>query len=174
MAVAKPSAVKVKTLPPGTHGDGGGLYLAVSPAGARSWVFRYRDAGRLREMGLGSARDVPLADARRKAADLRRMRADGIDPLAAKRATEVQRRADVARRAVPCRAVPCRAVPCRQVVETYIEANRPGWRNAKHAAQWAATLENRGGSVCLNSDQGLDKWMSCRVQAAAGRGSLSK
>jgi len=33
--------------------DGGGLYLQVSPSGSRSWVFRFRDAGRLREMGLG-------------------------------------------------------------------------------------------------------------------------
>ena len=32
----------------------------------------------------------------------------------------------------------------------------------------------RGGSVCLNSDLGLDKWIFCRFQAAAGRGSLSK
>ena len=33
--------------------DGGGLYLQVSASGSRSWVFRFRDAGRLREMGLG-------------------------------------------------------------------------------------------------------------------------
>ncbi|EHP93341.1 hypothetical protein MetexDRAFT_1802 [Methylorubrum extorquens DSM 13060] len=32
----------------------------------------------------------------------------------------------------------------------------------------------RGGSVCLNSELGLDEWISCRVQAATGCGSLSK
>ena len=35
-------------------------------------------------------------------------------------------------------------------------------------------VSKRGGSVCLNSDLGLDKWIFCRVQAAAGCGSLSK
>jgi hypothetical protein len=34
--------------------------------------------------------------------------------------------------------------------------------------------DNRGGSVCLNSELGLDEWISCRVQAATGCGSLSK
>ena len=34
--------------------------------------------------------------------------------------------------------------------------------------------ELKGGSVCLNSDRGLDKWISCQVQAAAECSSLSK
>jgi len=42
----------------------------------------------------------------------------------------------------------------------------------RHARK--ATQKLRGGSVCLNSDLGLDKWIFCRVQAAAGCGSLSK
>jgi len=33
---------------------------------------------------------------------------------------------------------------------------------------------DRGGLVCLNSELGLDEWISCRVQAATGCGSLSK
>lgn len=130
MALAKLTAMRVKSLPPGTHSDGGGLYLAVSATGARSWVFRYRDAGRLREMGLGSARDVPLADARQKAADLRRMRADGLDPLAAKRASEDKRRAEAAK-----------TVTFRACAAAYVDAHKAGWRNAKHAAQWTSTLE---------------------------------
>jgi hypothetical protein len=36
------------------------------------------------------------------------------------------------------------------------------------------SLAERGGSVCLNSELGLDEWISCRVQAATGCGSLSK
>jgi hypothetical protein len=35
-------------------------------------------------------------------------------------------------------------------------------------------LAPNGGSVCLNSELGLDEWISCRVQAATGCGSLSK
>ena len=35
-------------------------------------------------------------------------------------------------------------------------------------------MPDRGGSVCLNSELGLDEWVSCRVQAATGCGSVSK
>lgn len=40
---------------PGYFSDGGGIYLKVFGSAGRSWVFRYRVAGRLREMGLGPA-----------------------------------------------------------------------------------------------------------------------
>src|SRR5262245_14706084 len=40
---------------PGFHHDGGGLYLQVSPSGAKSWVFRFKINGRRRDMGLGKA-----------------------------------------------------------------------------------------------------------------------
>src|SRR4028118_887863 len=67
---------------PGRHSDGGGLYLNVTPSGARSWVFMWKAAGKRREMGLGSLRDVPLAKARERAADAREKLADGSEPLA--------------------------------------------------------------------------------------------
>ena len=35
----------------GYYGDGGGLYLRVGPTGAKSWVYRFKEAGRVREMG---------------------------------------------------------------------------------------------------------------------------
>jgi len=46
---------------PGRHGDGGGLYLSISKDGRRRWVFLYNQNGKLREMGLGPAQEVPLA-----------------------------------------------------------------------------------------------------------------
>ena len=60
----------VKTLPNGFHADGGNLYLRVA-GNARSWVFRFAWEGNRHDLGLGSAWLVPLADARRKAAQLR-------------------------------------------------------------------------------------------------------
>jgi Arm DNA-binding domain len=48
----------------GYYGDGGGLYLQVSAGGTKSWVFRYRAGGRLREMGLGPLHTISLAEAR--------------------------------------------------------------------------------------------------------------
>jgi hypothetical protein len=62
------SARGVATLSaPGRHADGGGLYLSISKDGAairRRWVFLYRRHGRLKEMGLGGAMTVTLAQAR--------------------------------------------------------------------------------------------------------------
>ena len=66
---------------PGKHSDGGNLYLIVSDTGSRKWVLRFTWRGAAKEMGLGSANDVPLADAREKAADARRTLAKGLNPL---------------------------------------------------------------------------------------------
>jgi hypothetical protein len=79
-------AVALRSLPSGRHADGGGLYLVVSKNGeGRSWMFRTRRDGRLRDMGLGGWRSVTLEKARRKAAALREAFLDGRDPLAEKR-----------------------------------------------------------------------------------------
>ena len=114
---------------PGRYPDGGGLYLVVSGPAARSWFFRYERAGRQQGMGLGSAQDVSLADARAKAADLRKLLAAGEDP------NEVRRAAEQARAAAAANAL-----TFQQCAEAYIRAHAPSWRNAKHAAQWSATL----------------------------------
>ena len=56
---------------PGRHADGGGLYLSISKDGAttrRRWVFLFRWHGKLKEMGLGPAATVSLAEARQLAA----------------------------------------------------------------------------------------------------------
>ena len=55
------------TSKPGRYGDGNGLYLVVSPRGARKWVFRFTFGGKVTEMGLGSANLISLAEARDKA-----------------------------------------------------------------------------------------------------------
>ncbi len=70
---------------PGYHSDGAGLYLSVSQSGSKSWVYRYKAAGRPHEMGLGSFRTTSLAEARAKAQECRKMRADGNDPIEGKR-----------------------------------------------------------------------------------------
>jgi len=50
---------------PGRYDDGAGLYLVVSPSGARKW------AGKVTKAGLGSADLVSLAEARDKAHEAR-------------------------------------------------------------------------------------------------------
>jgi integrase len=115
---------------PGLHGDGGGLYLRVTSATARSWVFRYMLAGKAREMGLGSYPEITLAQARTAATEARQIKAQGRDPVELRTAVRAQERADAAR-----------AVTFRQCAERYIAAREAAWRNSKHAAQWSATLE---------------------------------
>ncbi len=114
---------------PGRYGDGGNLHLAVSPTGARSWLLIFRHGGRQREMGLGPARDVPLAKARVLAAEARALLADGVDPLEHRR--RVAEEADKAAQRVPTFG---------EAADALIEAMAPAWRNPKHRAQWRMTL----------------------------------
>jgi integrase len=124
MAIIK-SARGVETAKPGKHRADRKLYLLVSDAGARKWVLRYTLAGRAREMGLGSADDVSLAEARTAAATVRLSLAKGLDPIAER---------DKAKR---LNTVPTFASLADEVRESL----SAGFRNAKHKAQWKTTLE---------------------------------
>ena len=67
--MAKLTAARIRTLKtPGRHGDGDGLHLKISEAGARSWILRVMIAGKRRDIGLGRYPDVGLAQAREAAA----------------------------------------------------------------------------------------------------------
>jgi integrase len=113
----------------GYYGDGGGLFLQVSTSGAKSWVFRFKQGGRLREMGLGPTHTVSLAEARQKALECRKVRLDGRDPIEARRTERMQVKLDAAK-----------ATTFAACAERYIASHKAGWRNLKHAAQWPATL----------------------------------
>src|SRR5438132_5007911 len=113
----------------GYYGDGGGLYLQVSASGAKSWVFRFKEAGRLREMGLGPLHTIGLAEARRRAQEHRVARLDGRDPIAARRAERVKGKLDAAK-----------AMTFRACAERYIAAHKVGWRSPKSLKAWEGTL----------------------------------
>lgn len=121
---------------PGTYCDGGGLYLQVTRTLAKSWLFRYMRSGVPRGMGLGPVHTVPLAEARIKAQEVRRMLLEGIDPLEAKIA---KRQAERRERQ--------KSVPFRDCANLYIEAHRKSWKNEKHAAQWGSTIETYANPV---------------------------
>ena len=130
-AIGRLTALKIeKAKEPGMYADGGGLYLRVTPEGARNWVLRYMLDRRPRWMGLGPLKLYSLAEARAKALDARRKRHEGIDPIDARRAERARQQLDAAK-----------AITFKQCAEAYINAHRAGWRNHKHAAQWPATLE---------------------------------
>jgi integrase len=114
---------------PGMYADGGGLYLQVTSAGARSWIFRYARNGRSREMGLGALSKVPLATARLKAEEAREDLGRGQDPIQARQARKAEEAAEAARQ-----------VTFEDAADSYINSHRAGWRNAKHGDQWKNTL----------------------------------
>ncbi len=113
----------------GYYVDGGGLVLQVSASGSKSWLFRYTRGGKKHEMGLGSFRTVDLADARAKAKHCRELLLEHQDPLEGRRATKVKVALERGRQ-----------MTFDQCAAAYIDAHRSGWKNAKHAEQWANTL----------------------------------
>lgn len=126
------SAVQVSRLrEPGFHRVGtiAGLALQITPSGVRTWVLRYEFAGRRRDMGLGGYPEVPLAKAWEKAREARDKLRSGFDPIDERRA---------ARSAL--KAAQATALTFTQAARDYIAAHSSGWKNAKHRAQWAATL----------------------------------
>lgn len=114
---------------PGLYADGGGLYLQVT-AGGRSWLFKYTLRGRTHEMGLGSLKAFTLVEARKRARAARQQLADGVDPLAAKRAQRAQNRADRGK-----------TITFKQEAEAYIRAHCRSWKNDKHGNQWRSTMQ---------------------------------
>ncbi len=122
--------VEKDKLKPGLYGDGGGLYLQVSDRQTKAWVFRFMIAGRARKMGLGDFDLVSLKDARKKRDAAYGLVVDGVDPIADRRARKVAQVAETAK-----------ALTFKQCAEGYIAAHKAGWKSAKHAGQWEATLE---------------------------------
>lgn len=114
---------------PGRHADGGGLYLVISATGtSRKWTFLYRwkergtaGDGKHREMGLGSAAVVGLAEARERARKAREELAAGRDPKLVK---------------LQAAATPTFG----EMADTVVTSLEAGWRNRKHRDQWRVTL----------------------------------
>jgi hypothetical protein len=121
---------------PGKHLDSGsadsvrGLHLVVGNPKNASWQLRYQLGGRVRWMGLGSARDVPLALAREKAKAARLQLVDKVDPLE-------QRRQERATQA----AAALRMITFAEAAHAFHQQHEAGWKSRKHAAQVLSTLK---------------------------------
>jgi integrase len=125
LSVAKVNSLKER----GFYADGGNLYLQVAPGGTKSWVFRYKENGRARDMGLGPLHTVTLAEAREKALEQRKLRLEGIDPIE-------QRKHQ--RQAVALAAM--KVTTFGTCVEQYLQTHDAAWRNERHRGQWRMTL----------------------------------
>jgi integrase len=128
--VRKLATASLRRLPAGMHGDGDGLWLQVTPSGARSWVFRFTLFGRAREAGLGSLKTVSLEEAREAALQSRKLLRDGRDPIDERKA-----------RLAAARAVATRRSPTfQECAEEFVAAHKAEWTSSIHARQWAATM----------------------------------
>jgi integrase len=125
-----------KAKEPGDYCDGGGLYLQISATGSKSWIFRYARHGKSHWMGLGSERDVSLAEARSKASDARRQLVSGTDPLAAREGHRAQEKLQKVG-----------SISFADCAKKYIDAHKAGWRNEKHVEQWQNSLDTYAGPV---------------------------
>lgn len=79
---AKPAAKPQKLT------DGGGLYLHVTPAGARVWRLRYERSGKEQVMTIGRYPDISLADARSAREEAKTALRKGVDPVEARKEAE--------------------------------------------------------------------------------------
>jgi integrase len=126
------NVLQVQRAKPGMLADGNGLYLqcTAAPAGTvnRSWLFRYTFAGRERWMGLGSAKDISLAEARAERDRCRRLLLDGQDPIEARRAKRAETAIATAKR-----------MTFDDWAKAYMASRRASW-SERHADQWESSL----------------------------------
>ncbi|MCK1450439.1 integrase arm-type DNA-binding domain-containing protein [Bradyrhizobium sp. 35] len=123
-----------KLTEPGRYGDGKGLYLQVTPTGARSWLLRYERGGRERAMGLGPADDFTLDEARERARKARQLLKDGIDPIDA-------RKDELAKKILEKTLAAAANVIFKECAEQYYKFHSRKWNNAKHSAQFLSTMK---------------------------------
>lgn len=118
---------------PGRYADGGGLYLRLTPNGARSWVFMATRNGKRVEIGLGAASTISLAAARQLAGKMRDAIVLGDDPRS------------VMQVAVP-QAAP--TVPTfSEFADAYISSIEEGWKNDVHRQQWRSSLRDHAKAI---------------------------
>ena len=98
--------------------------------GRAHWSLHYGQRGKVREMSLGSAAHVSLAEARDLAAEARKLLVQGIDPIERRR--EQQQAAAT---------VKLRATTFAEAVDAYIGAHEAGWKSRIHRKQWRSTLD---------------------------------
>jgi integrase len=144
MALTAKKVERTKT--PGRYRDSGGegvkgLLLQITHKGAKSWVLRYELNGHERMMGLGSAFEFSLAQARERARAARRLLADGVDPLTSRNAER-----DAARLAEE------RKLTFKEATQKYFNQHESKWRSARHREQFANSLRDYAFPVLGNMD----------------------
>ncbi len=131
----KKVAKLVRNGEPGRYSDNGGLdgvkglRLVVAGKNAAHWELRFQLHGRVRRMGLGSARTFTLDQARQPAKAARQLLTDKIDPLDIRRAERTKEKLAAVKK-----------LSFAEAAQQYFDQNEAKWRNAKHCAQFIGSL----------------------------------
>jgi integrase len=134
---------------PGKHTDTGssgvkGLMLCVESTTSAAWSLRWQRGGRVRHMGLGSARDLSLASAREKARELRDRIARDIDPLEVKiRDKQAKQQAEAKR------------LTFKEAAERCCAGLEPGWSNERTGDEFLSSLRRWVLPIFGSADVGL-------------------
>ena len=124
------TALAIKNAGPGRYADGGSLYLEVAALGSRRWPYRYRAGVGVRDMGLGDADHVSLADARALRDQWRRELALGRDPIETRRVAKAA------------------GVTFGEVADRLLESPHiKSLSNPKHRDQWRYSLKELAGPL---------------------------
>lgn len=115
--------------------DAGGLFLEVTPNGAKRWFWRYRQGDKVRDMAIGhyckpASKTVvmSLKDARAARDAARQTRQAGTDPIQQRQLEQVT-------------AATINATTFEAVAREFHQVKADGW-SAAHAAKWLRTSEN--------------------------------
>jgi integrase len=117
--------------------DGAGLYLQATRSGIgvnRNWVLRYELDGERHDLGLGPLHTVSLAEARRRATELRLQILSGIDPM--------QEKADLKAERLARKAEKLKATTFKACADAYYKIHHSSWSNDKHRKQWVSTMRD--------------------------------
>ncbi|GJL72976.1 MAG: phage integrase [Nitrosomonas sp.] len=115
---------------PQAVGGASNLYVSINSPDSASWIFRYSFAGKRRDMGLGSVKDLSLVEAREKASELRKLVRNDIDPIEhVRELKEARKRASI------------KTVTFQHCAIEYHKSHSDGWSNDKYREQWLAALE---------------------------------
>ena len=143
------TAKQVQNAKPGSLSDGQGLILKVSPSGSKSWLLRVQLDGKRRDYGLGSAKELTLAEAREKAGQWRKLAKDGINP-----AVEAKRK----RLGIPT---------FEEAAKEFHQIAAQAWKKGKHnnqpelAQQQLLELERAASLVAATTTTPCDSFNSC-------------
>ena len=107
--------------------DEKGLYLLISPTGAKLWRLKYRAAGKEKTLALGAYPDRSLVQARDDTHDARKLIRDGVDPSAQRKQEKRDQR--------------IRAENTFEVLAREWHANQKGKWTADHAVTMLRRLE---------------------------------